>query len=322
MSKPAPTIAIIVLTWNQRDLTLDCLASIAAMEYPIERIQTIVVDNGSQDDTASAIRAQYPDVTVLENVENLGFAAGNNVGIHYALQGDVDYIMLLNNDTIVDVQMLAQLLAVIEPQPDVGIVGPKMLYFEPPDVIWCAGNRFGRRPWITERLQAEQQDVARDEAPNEVDYITACGILVRRAVIDHVGVLDPRFFIYYEESDWCFRARRAGWRILYAPRARLWHKVSAAMGTTSPATDYYMNRNLYLFLAKNRSGLNRAYALTAVFGRQLLAIAAYTAKPRGGRRTRNRNARLLAIRDALIGRWGKMGADIEQVCNSSPSPKV
>ena len=101
------------------------------------------------------------------------------------------------------------------------------------------------------RLQAEEPDTKIDEQPREVDFITACAILLRREVIEQVGLLDPRFFIYYEETDWCVRAHKAGWRILYVPSARLWHKVSAAMGTTSPATDYYMNRNVLLFLAKN-----------------------------------------------------------------------
>jgi GT2 family glycosyltransferase len=314
MNQPEPLVAIIVLTWNQRDLTLDCLASLAAMHYPSDRLQIIVVDNGSQDNTPAAIRTRFPAVTVVENHNNLGFAAGNNVGVSLALQGDAEYVMLLNNDTVVDGQMLARLLTVIQSQADVGIVGPKMLYFDPPNVIWCAGNRLGRWPWITHRLQAEQPDGALDELPHAVDYITACGILLRRAVIEQIGLLDPRFFIYYEETDWCYRARRAGWRILYVPDARLWHKVSAAMGATSPATDYYMNRNLYLFLAKNRPALQRPFMLAAVFVRQMLAIAAYAVKPHGGARTPNRNARLFALRDALTGRWGKMGPDVSRVC--------
>ena len=126
-----PLVAIIVLTWNQRDLTLDCLASLAEMDYPEDRLQVIVVDNGSRDGTAAAVRERYPHVTVLENGDNLGFAEGNNVGIRHALQGPAEYIMLLNNDTVVDRQMLAELLTVMEQHPEVGIVGPKMLYFEP-----------------------------------------------------------------------------------------------------------------------------------------------------------------------------------------------
>jgi GT2 family glycosyltransferase len=127
-------------------------------------------------------------------------------------------------------------------------------------------------------------------------------------------MLDPRFFIYYEESDWCLRAQQAGWRVVYVPQARLWHKVSAAMGTASPATDYYMARNVLLFIAKHQRGLIKVRLMAQVAGRTLLAIAAYTVKPHGGQRIPNRNARLLALCDALLGRWGKMGVDVAAVC--------
>jgi len=314
MQNTHPTVAIVILTWNQRDLTLDCLASLAELDYPAGRLQIIVVDNGSVDGTAQAIREHYPSVTVLENGENLGFAEGNNVGMRYALEGDAEYIMLLNNDTAVHPSMLNELLVVIEPDPTVGIVGPKMLYFDHPQVIWCAGNQIDWRAGETIRLQAEQSDNSLGEQLREVDFITACAICLRRQVIEQIGLLDPRFFIYYEETDWCMRAQAAGWRILYVPRARLWHKVSAAMGPTSPATDYYMNRNVLLFLAKNQRGLPRWRSLVLAAARNLLAIAAYTAKPHGGQRQPNRNARLLALRDAVLGRWGKMGPDVTALC--------
>lgn len=309
-----PTVAIVVLTWNQRDLTLDCLTSLCEMSYPANRLRIIVVDNASHDDTAAAVKRRFPQVTVLENSDNLGFAEGNNVGIRHALEGPAECVMLLNNDTVVDRHMLSELVSVFEHHPGVGIVGPKMLYFEPANMIWCAGNRIDWRTGASIRLQSEQLDTAIPEEPQEVDFITACGILLRRKAIEQIGLLDNRFFIYFEETDWCVRAQRAGWRIVYVPTARLWHKVSAAMGTTSPATDYYMNRNVLLFLAKNLTGLRRFGALVRAASRNLLAVAAYTAKPHGGDRIPNRNARLLALRDALLGRWGKMEPDVERVC--------
>lgn len=311
---PYPLVAIVILTWNQRDLTLECLASLAKMDYPAEKLQIIVVDNGSSDDTAAAVRQGFPYAAMLENGDNLGFAEGNNVGIRHALGGPAKFIMLLNNDTIVDRQMLIALLTVMNQDPDVGIVGPKMLYFQPPDLIWCAGNHINWRTGRSVRLQAEQPDTRSEETPTPVDFITACGILLRRQVIDEIGLLDPRFFIYYEETDWCVRAQRAGWRILYVPAARLWHKVSAAMGTTSPATDYYMARNSIRFLSKNSHGLAKLVALVYVTGRNLLVIAAYTLKSHQGKRLSNRTARAFALRDAILGRWGKMGPDVERVC--------
>lgn len=314
MSDKAPVVAIIILTWNQRDLTLDCLASVDLMRYPTECLRVVVVDNGSSDGTIAAVKTRFPSVIVVENGENLGFAEGNNAGLRSVLAEPAEYIMLLNNDTVVDVQMLAQLIAVMESRPDVGIVGPKMLYFDPPDVIWSAGSQLGRLPWISRHLQSNQRDTGSLEPPRPVDFICGCGILLRRAVIDQIGLLDARFFIYYEETDWCLRAHHAGWRILYVPSARLWHRVSQAMGATSPATDYYMNRNLFLFIAKNRSWAQRMVMIPAVLLRQLLAIAAYTLKSHEGTRIRHRNARLFALRDAVTGRWGKMGRDVAAAC--------
>ncbi len=313
-----PLVAMIVLTWNQRDLTLDCLASLAKMHYPADCLELIVSDNGSSDGTAQAIRERYPQVTVIENGENLGFVEGNNVGVRYALDHGADYVMLLNNDTVVDAAMLTALLEVAESDQEIGIVGPKMLYFDPPDVIWCAGNSIDWDQGGLIRLQADQRDTEEaDERPREVDYVTGCGICLRREVVEQVGMLDPRFFIYYEESDWCLRAHRAGWRVLYVPQACLWHKVSAAMGTASPATDYYMARNVLLFITKHHHGFRRVRYLIKVTSRTLGAVAAFTTKPHGGARIPNRNARLLALRDAFLGRWGKMGPDVAAVCYPS-----
>jgi GT2 family glycosyltransferase len=308
------TVAVIVLTWNQRELTIACLDSLAALDYPAECLRIIVVDNGSTDGTVQAIRERFPRVVILENNENLGFAEGNNVGIRHALQGDAEYIMLLNNDTVVAPSMIKELLLVAEADPRVGIVGPKMLYFDQPDVIWCAGNQLDWRRGESIRLQAEQPDERLEEFPKEVDFITGCAICLRRQVIEQIGLLDSRFFIYYEETDWCIRARAAGWRVVYVPCARLWHKVSAAMGVTSPATDYYMNRNVLLFLAKNQRGLPRWRSLILAAACNLRTVAAYTVKLHGGQHRSNCSARLLALRDAVSARWGKMGPDVEAVC--------
>jgi GT2 family glycosyltransferase len=308
-------VAVIVLTWNQRDLTLGCLHSLSEVEYPPASLNIILVDNGSTDGTTQAVRQQYPEVQILEPGENLGFAEANNLGMRHALAQRPDYLLLLNNDTIVDPLFLTELIRVAEADPHVGIVGPKMYYYDQPDVIWCAGNAILWSTGRTVRLQAEQRDLeARNGSPYPVDFVTACAVAVKRQVVDEIGLLDPRFFIYYEEVDWCLRAAAHGYRAMVAPASRIWHKVSAAMGATSPATDYYMNRNVFLFLAKHRHGWAGSRSLLQTACQQLLAIAAYTAQPHGGRRLPHRNARLLALRDAALGRWGKMGPDVALIC--------
>jgi hypothetical protein len=311
-----PSVAIIVLTWNQREVTVDCLASLRQLDYPTDRLHVVLVDNGSADGTADAVRAAYPEVTMLVNADNLGFAEGNNVGLRYALTTDAAYAMLLNNDTAVDSMMLQHLVRVAESDPWIGMVGPKILYYDQPDVIWCVGGEIDWRTGSTRRLAAEEPDEAPGAAEQtDIDFASGCAILVRRAVLEHVGLLDPRFFIYYEETDWCYRTRAGGWRIVYVPMARVWHKVSALMGTASPATDYYMNRNVFLFIQKNGHGQRRVTASVRAAARGLIPVAAYTFKSHGGSRLPNRNARVLALRDALLGRWGKMGPDVAAACS-------
>ena len=309
-----PLACIIVLTWNQRDLTLDCLTSLASLDYPAERLQIVVVDNSSSDDTIMAVHQRFPQVTVLENSDNLGFAEGNNVGIRQALQGQADYIMLLNNDTIVDAEMLSVLIDTAQQDTTIGVVTPKIYYYDDPKRIWCAGAGIDWGSGGSTRLQAERMDSDDHVVPQDIDFASGCAMCWKREVTEQIGVLDPRFFIYYEETDWCVRARAAGWRIVYVPQAKIWHRISAAMGTASPATDYYMTRNVLLFLSKHLVGLSRGIGLLRVSGRNLLTILAYTIKPRGAARRRNRDARLMALRDAVIGRWGRMGQDVAAIC--------
>jgi GT2 family glycosyltransferase len=311
-SAPRPKVNIIVLTWNQCAVTLECLGSLREQHYP--NIEITLVDNGSADGSVATIKASFPGITIIENGENLGFAEGNNVGLRRALAGDAEYIMLLNNDTIVAPGMIGALVDVMEGDLAIGITGPKMLYFDQPGTIWCAGNRVDPQTGESIRLRAEQADDDRDTSLLDVDFITACAICLRREVIEAVGLLDPRFFIYYEETDWCARARANNWRVAYVPQARLWHKVSATMGTTSPATDYYMTRNRLLYLAKNGRGIARFFSLARATIGNARTIAAYTLKAAYRERRRNRDARLYALRDAMLGRWGEMGGDVTALC--------
>lgn len=308
-----PLVYIIILNWNQLELTLDCLDSLAQQDYP--SFQVVVVDNGSTDGSSAMLRERFPGATILEIPENIGYSPGNNVGIKHALEQGADYMFLLNNDTVVDPHMLSHLVTVAESEPGIGMTGPTMLYFDEPEVIWCAGAGVDWRNGATVRLLADQSlSLVEQAACQDVDFISSCAVCIKSCVCHAIGLMDDRYFIYYDETDWFARASAAGWRSVYVPWAKIWHKVSATMGTTSPATDYYMNRNVLLFLAENQRGLARLRSLMLAAGRNLLAVAAYTVKPHGGQRLPHRNARLLALRDAMLGRWGKMGPDVAAVC--------
>lgn len=263
----APKVAIILLNWNGIQDTLECLASVFAIDYP--NFDVIVADNGSRDQQGQRIKQQYPQITLIENGGNLGFAEGNNVAIRHALDAGADHVLLLNNDTTIDPAALTGFADAIRRFPEAGIYGAKIYYHANPRTLWYAGARWDRRRGGFVHVgMGEEDDNQSHEQISEQDYITGCALLVARTVIERIGVMDPRFFVYFEETDWCHRARRAGFRCLLVPAAKVWHKVSASTGgSASPVYHYYMSRNLLLFVGRNFDGLDRAARyLSALLG--------------------------------------------------------
>jgi len=295
-------VCIIVLNWNGRVDTLACLASLSQLDYPARTI--VVVDNGSSDDSVTAIRTAYPQVTLIETGENLGYAGGNNVGLRYAMAQGADYALLLNNDTVVDPTFLRILMDAAEADPTVGIAGPTIYYHERPDVIWSAGGAIDWQRGSTWMVGLDERDEGQfGTEPRTVDFITGCAILVRRTVMEQVGLLDERFFAYYEETEWCVRAARAGYKILHVPLARMWHKISPSARADSPLVHYYMTRNRLLFLKATGAGLGAwLHTLIAEYLRTLIS---WSVRPKWRCKQAQRRAMLQAIGDTWRGRWGK-----------------
>lgn len=225
---PNPLVYIIILNWNRKEDTLSCLQSIERVAYP--NLSVILVDNASSDGTVESVGESFPSVKVIENSRNLRFAGGNNVGIEYALRNKADYILLLNNDTVVAPDFLDRLIEVADTDKRIGIAGPKIYYYQDRKRIWFAGGRVEYwKGWIS-HIGVREPDHGQYDVLREVDYITGCCMLVKREVIERVGKLDERFFIYGEDADWCLRASRAGYTLVYVPSSIIWHKVSASSG--------------------------------------------------------------------------------------------
>jgi GT2 family glycosyltransferase len=158
------------------------------------------------------------------------FSGANNRGIDIALGDGADFVLLLNNDTEVDPDFLDRMVHAAAGDPSVGMVGPKIYYYEPPDEIWYAGGIVSLWRGLIAHRGIRQRDRGQYDEPGDTGYITACAVLVSRPCIERVGVLDDEYFIYGEDVDWCYRARRAGFRVVYEPGARVWHKVSSSSG--------------------------------------------------------------------------------------------
>ena len=225
----SPSVYLLILTWNAKQTVLECLESVAQIDY--DNLHTVVIVNGSTDGTAEALREQYGDrITLIVNPGNLRFSRGNNEGIRFAVEQRADYVMLMNDDVKVDEGIIRELVAVAESDPKIGMVGPKIYYFDPPDQIWFAGGDVLLNRGVVRHRGIRETDHGQFDQVSDCDYITGCAMMVRREVVEQIGVLDPAYLAYYEDTDWCMRARRAGWRIVYAPQARMWHKISASTG--------------------------------------------------------------------------------------------
>ena len=301
-------VATIVLNWNNAADTAECLRS---LEQCDAQQTVIVVDNGSTDGSGPTIRQQFPDITVLETGRNLGYAGGNNVGIRHALKEGADYLCILNNDVTVAADFLLPLVQILDEQSDAGIATPLVLEMANARRVWALGLAIEPRTGTVERRHANEHiSDLHVTQPVEVDIASGTAMLVRREVYEDVGFMDEAYYLYFEEAHWCKQVRQAGYRILAAPSSMVWHKVSGTLGQASPLTDYYMLRNQLRFIALNWRGMQRSYLLGRTVLRNLLATAAFTVKSHNGRRLPNRNARLLALRDAARGRWGEIDTDV------------
>ncbi len=225
---PVPMVAIVVLAWNNLEDTLECLASLRCLRYPHR--QVILVDNGSTDGTPEQVRASFPEVTVIENGRNLGVPAGYNVGFRHALGRGADHIVMLNNDTVVDPEMLEPLVAAAE-AVDVGILVPVVYYHAQPDAIWSAGARYRRFPAA---IVMEKRLFHPASGYHELQYAIGCALLITRRAFERAGLLDENIFFMWEDHDFAARVRKEGLRILQVPSSRVWHKVSRSTRPEAP----------------------------------------------------------------------------------------
>ena len=202
---------------------------------------------------------------LIKNDANYGFAEGNNIGIRYAFNDlNPNYILLLNNDTVVDKDFLEELVNIGEKNTDIGIIGPKIYYYDEQNTIWCVG---GKIDWKFARglhVGINEVDNGQYNEMREFDYVSGSALLIKREVVDGIGLLDKQFFLYFEESDWALRASQKEYRSVYAPEAKVWHKVSKSGGGLSKETGlYYITRNRWLFMKKWAN--NKDYSFFVIY---------------------------------------------------------
>jgi len=237
-----PQISIIILNWNGKEITKDCLESLKKQNF--KEYEIILVDNASTDDSSKYLKKKFPKIKLIQNKKNIGYAGGNNIGIKKA-KGD--YILILNNDTVLDNNFLNELWG---NKNKANILGVKNYYFDKKNIIWAIGskvNRFTMRAKLIGNGLMDSKEIDK----RDIEHAVGSAMLINKKVIDKIGFLDNSFFAYYEETEWQTRAQNAGFKISWVPTAKLWHKVAYSTGGgRSPFSAYYLVRNRGYYIKK------------------------------------------------------------------------
>lgn len=294
-------VSIVIVNWNGKSDTIACLASIQKMKKMNVLLDTVVVDNGSTNDSVYAIQTAHPWVRVISLPSNVGFTGGNNVGISDALEHNADYVWLLNNDTIVDENALSLLGAFKD--GSVGIAGSK-IYFqkgheyhkkryitkELGKVFWYAGGVIDWANMYASHKGVDEVDIGQYDREIDTEFVTGCSCMISRKVLLAVGQLDEKYYLYFEDLDYSLRTLQARFRVVYYPSSIIWHvNAGSSGGAGNVLHEYYMTRNRLLI------GMRYAPIRTKV---ALL-------REGWGFLSRGSAIKKRAVLDALMGKWGK-----------------
>lgn len=247
-------VAIVILNYNGLKDTIQCLESLDRIDYRDHF--TIVVDNASVDASSvvKEIGDRFQGVTVIRSEKNGGFAAGCNIGIRNAFERGADAVLLLNNDTFVAPDFLGILVGALDSDARIGIAGPKIYLADKPDRIWYDGAAFSWRDGGLHTLLGKMDRNPSESALKDTVFMTGCAFLIKKEVIEKIGMMPEEYFLYSEDIDWSLSARKAGYRIIVAPSAHVWHKVSRTTSRLgAPVRHYYHIRNALLLTARHAS---------------------------------------------------------------------
>lgn len=294
-------IAIVIVNWNGIADTSRCLDSIKHLKAFGANVDTLVVDNGSADQSVSVLTKKFPWVSVVALPHNLGFTGGNNAGIKEAMRRKADVIWLLNNDTLVHPDAMGLVNAFAD--TGVGIAGSKIYFaagheyhadrYVPKElgkVLWYAGGLIDWANVYASHRGVDEVDHGQYDRIEETAFVTGCSMMIARFVIEAIGYLDDRFYLYLEDLDYCLRAKKRGFRLLYYPASVVWHvNAGSSGGAGNTLHEYYMTRNR-LLVGMRYASLRTKAALI----RESAAFLLHASK-----------VKRRAVQDALTGRWGK-----------------
>ena len=298
-------VSLIILSWNARKMTQEELENVAQLDTKNLDAVCVVVDNGSTDDSCEKLshyKLPNMDYKFIETNKNLGYAGGNNFGLKYSSKEGFDYTILLNNDVILPKDILTKLVSIAEKNQKIGLLAPKMYFAEGYEfhkerykekdlgkVIWYAGGFIDWKNVYSNHRGVDEVDRGQYDKETEVDAANGACLLIRNKVIADIGFLRDKYFMYWEDADYCLRAKKAGWKVVYTPKACLWHKISASSGIGSNLNDYFLTRNRLDF------GLRYAPIKTKIFLiKESLRLL-----------IKGRSWQKIGVRDYYLRKWGK-----------------
>ncbi len=300
-----PKVIITIVNWNGKEDTCDCIDSLKKLDY--KNYEIAIVDNGSSDGSPEYISERFPDLKIILNSKNLGVGEGHNTGIRYALGRGADYILVVDNNAIVDPNALSVLIDAAESDKKIAVVGGKVYYYKK-NILNSAGGLVDRRNGITIARGYMQEDKGQFDKIEEVDWLQGVYFLLKVDIYKEIGFFDPDYFILCNDADLCFRAKQSGYKVVYVPKALAWHKAeSTTFGSYESARyRYYHVRNRLIFIKKNMDERKRALfiALMEIL-RELFAYLKALRRPENFKYIQYIKAATCAIIDFILKRYGK-----------------
>jgi hypothetical protein len=252
-----PFVSIIFPNFNGRNDTLECIDSLGNLDYPKDKLEIIITDNGSNDGSQIAIKEKFKKISnlgwykllLLENKENKGAVEAYNRAIKNAYDR-YDYVWKLDNDVVLDSKSLFYLINLSESDKKIGVTGSKDYYNDERHTIWSAGGKVSYFRGSVRNIGVDEEDKKQYDDIKDVDYVGGCSLLIKKGVINRIGLLDKNYFVYFDETDWCIETAKAGYRVIYQPKSIVYHKVSRTTKPNSPFYIYYFTRNNLYFMKK------------------------------------------------------------------------
>ncbi|MBK8943744.1 MAG: glycosyltransferase family 2 protein [Ignavibacteriae bacterium] len=299
-----PKICIIIINWNGLKDTSECLESLKKVDY--KNFVVIIVDNNSFGNDVEIIKKEFGDFVkeIIVSKVNLGFSGGNNLGIKYALENGADFILLLNNDTIVEPDFLTILLDTFNKCKNAGVSAPQINYYNNKNIVWSVGGQISKIRGSGFAYSDENENQI-EKKIREVNFASGCCLLIRKEVFEKIGMLDEKFFLYVEDTDFCFRTIKAGFKIIINPNSKIYHKVGNSTSINLKQIPlYYETRNRLYFAKKN---FNIFFIITFLYIFVTMIYKSIIWFLNG--KSENITSIKLAFRDFIEGNFGKLNKD-------------